>query len=117
MHKLLLTTIAVAIGRALAVSGCRHISQRRDPPGGASMAQPIAFDVDNQSNPGNDFANYANAKWNKVKTPADIADFIDTSYSNGDSYVFSYSSGADFTTKKKALDKWADGDDTLVTIW
>ena len=197
MHKHFLTPIALAIGAALAISGCSNNAQNQDasapaasatapapahtaaaPAPGASVAitpeQPIAFDLDDQYNPCNDFADYVNAKWNKanpipadqtrwgafgilherslqqqkqiletaaqdardhkgngleqklgnlyaagldtatidklgydpikpqlaaidaLKTSADIADFINTSYNNGDSYVFSFGSGADF---------------------
>jgi putative endopeptidase len=196
MHKHLLTPIALAIGAALAVSGCGNNQNPNTPAPAASTAapapastaaapapgstvaitpaQPIAFDLDDQYNPCNDFAEYVNAKWNKanpipadqtswgafgilhersmqqqkqilataaqdakdhkgseleqklgnlyaagldtatidklgydpikpqlaaidaLKTPADIADFINTSYDNGDSYVFAFGSGADF---------------------
>ena len=197
MHKHLLTPIALAIGAALAVAGCSNNAQNQNgvtttgatsapapahtaaaPAAGSTVAiapeQPIAFDLDDQYNPCNDFAQYVNAKWNKanpipadqtrwgafgilhersmqqqkqllqnaaqdakgnngskleqklgnlyaagmdtatidklgydpikpqltaidaLKTPADIADFINTSYNNGDSYVFSFGSGADF---------------------
>ncbi|HEX5952328.1 MAG TPA: M13 family metallopeptidase, partial [Rhodanobacteraceae bacterium] len=196
MHKHLLTPVALAIGAALAVSGCGNNQNPNTPAPAASAAapapastaaapapgstvaitpaQPIAFDLDDQYNPCNDFAEYVNAKWNKanpipadqtswgafgilhersmqqqkqilataaqdakdhkgseleqklgnlyaagldtatidklgydpikpqlaaidaLKTPADIADFINTSYDNGDSYVFAFGSGADF---------------------
>jgi putative endopeptidase len=197
MHKHLLTPIALAVGAALAVSGCSNNggnpnasapvasstapapAQTASAPAPGSTvaitpAQPIAFELDDQYNPCNDFAEYVNAKWNKanpipadqttwgafgilhersvqqqkqiletaaqdardhkgneleqklgnlyaagldtatidklgydpikpqlaaidaLKTPADIADFINTSYNNGDSYVFSFGSGADF---------------------
>jgi putative endopeptidase len=192
MHKYLLTPIALAIGVALAVSGCGKSGQDQNPSASASTPtpahsapaaaasvvipadQPIAFTLDDQYNPCDDFANYVNAKWNQanpmpadqtrwgafgilheksllqqkqllqnaaqdvknhtgseleqklgklyvagldtaaidklgyepikpqlaqieaLKTPADVADFIGTSYNNGDSYVFDFSSGADF---------------------
>jgi len=197
MHKHFPTPIALAIGAALAISGCSNNAQDQNasapaasatapapahtaaaPAPAASVAitpeQPIAFDLDDQYNPCNDFADYVNAKWNKanpipadqtrwgafgilherslqqqkqileaaaqeardhkgneleqklgnlyaagldtatidklgydpikpqlaaidaLKTPADIADFIDTSYNNGDSYIFNFGSGADF---------------------
>ena len=197
MHKHLLTPIALAVGAALAVSGCSNNGRNPNasapvasstapapaqtasaPASGSTVAiapaQSIAFDLDDQYNPCNDFAEYVNAKWNKanpipadqttwgafgilhersvqqqkqiletaaqdardhkgneleqklgnlyaagldtatidklgydpikpqlaaidaLKTPVDIADFISTSYNNGDSYVFSFGSGADF---------------------
>jgi putative endopeptidase len=197
MHKHLLTPIALAVGAALAVSGCSNNGRNPNasapvasstapapaqtasaPAPGSTVAiapaQSIAFDLDDQYNPCNDFAEYVNAKWNKanpipadqttwgafgilhersvqqqkqnletaaqdardhkgneleqkhgnlyaagldtatidklgydpikpqlaaidaLKTPVDIADFISTSYNNGDSYVFSFGSGADF---------------------
>ncbi|MGH8191264.1 MAG: M13 family metallopeptidase [Rhodanobacteraceae bacterium] len=92
MHKLLLTPIALAVGAALAVSGCSnnaHNENTQAPaapatapapahtapanqasaPAPAStaaitLAQPIAFTLDDQYNPCNDFADYVNAKWN-----------------------------------------------------
>jgi len=204
MHKHLLTPIALAIGAALAVSGCSNNGQNPNtsapaaantapapaqtasaPASGSTVAitpaQPIAFDLDDQYNPCNDFAEYVNAKWNKanpipadqstwgafgilhersmqqqkqiletaaqgakdhkgneleqklgnlyaagldtatidklgydpikpqlaaidaLKTPADIADFINTSYDNGDSYVFDFGSGADFKDATKQI--------------
>ena len=204
MHKHLLTPIALAVGAALAVSGCSNNGQNPNtsapaaantapapaqtasaPASGSTVAitpaQPIAFDLDDQYNPCNDFAEYVNAKWNKanpipadqstwgafgilhersmqqqkqiletaaqgakdhkgneleqklgnlyaagldtatidklgydpikpqlaaidaLKTPADIADFINTSYDNGDSYVFDFGSGADFKDATKQI--------------
>jgi putative endopeptidase len=202
MQKILLTPIALAIGAALVVSGCSNTTQNQAGPAAASSAsapapahtasaaaadvaipadQPIAFDVDDQYSPCNDFANYVNAKWNKanpipsdqtrwgafgilheksllqqkqilqsaaqdakankgskleqklgtlyaagmdtdainklgydpikpqlaeidgLKTPADIADFINTSYNNGDSYVFDFGSSADFKDATKQI--------------
>jgi putative endopeptidase len=196
MHKHPLTPIALAIGAALAVAGCSNNTQNQNasepaattapvpahtastPAPGSTVAiapeQPIAFDLDDQYNPCNDFANYVNANWNKanpipadqtrwgafgilherslqeqkqiletaaqdakdhkgknlqqklgnlyaagldtatldklgydpikpelaaidaLKTPTDIADFINASFNEGDSYVFSFGSGADF---------------------
>ena len=198
MHKNLLTPIALAVGATLAMSACGNSSQNQNtmtpaasapahsaPAAAASVAippdQPIAFTLDDQYQPCDDFANYVNAKWNKanpipadqtqwgafgmlheksllqqkqllqnaaqdatqhkgseleqklgnlyvagldtaaidqlgydpiksrlgqidaLKTPADITDFIDTSYDNGDSYVFSFSSGADFHDATKQI--------------
>src|SRR5690348_13280716 len=209
MHKHLLTPIALAIGAALAVAGCSNnghnpnhttaaastaaastaapATARSAPaPAPASTValvpeQPIAFDLDEQYDPCNDFADYVNAKWNKanpipadqtswgafgilhersvqqqkqileaaaqdakgnkgsaleqklgnlyaagmdtatidklgydpikpqlaaidaLKTPADIADFISTSYNNGDSYVFAFGSGTDFNDATKQI--------------
>jgi len=209
MHKHLLTPIALAIGAALAVAGCSNnghnpnhttaaastaaastaapATARSAPaPAPASTValvpeQPIAFDLDEQYDPCNDFADYVNAKWNKanpipadqtswgafgilherstqqqkqilesaaqdaknrkgselqqklgnlyaagmdtatidklgydpikpqlaaidaLKTPDDIANFINTSYDNGDSYVFAFGSGADFKDATKQI--------------
>ena len=204
MHKHLLTPIALAVGAALAVSGCSNNGQNQNtsapatantapapaqtasaPASGSTVAitpaQPIAFDLDDQYNPCNDFAEYVNAKWNKanpipadqatwgafgilhersmqqqkqiletaaqdakdhkgneleqklgnlyaagldtatidklgydpikpqlaaidaLKTPADIADFINTSYDNGDSYVFNFGSNADYKDATKQI--------------
>ncbi|HJP98353.1 MAG TPA: M13 family metallopeptidase [Rhodanobacteraceae bacterium] len=208
MHKHLLTPIALAIGAALAVAGCSNNGHNNSkaaastataasvatsstaqsapaPAAGSTVAivpeQPIAFDLDEQYNPCNDFADYVNAKWNKanpipadqtswgafgilhersmqqqkqileaaaqdaqnhkgselqqklgnpyaagmdtgtidklgydpikpqlaaidaLKTPADIADFITTSYNNGDSFVFAFGSGADFKDATKQI--------------
>src|SRR5690348_16157563 len=203
MHKHLLTPIALAIGAALAVSGCsNNQNQNASAPAASTSApapahtasapapgstvalvpeQPIAFDLDEQYDPCNDFADYVNAKWNKanpipadqtswgafgilhersmqqqkqilesaaqdakkrkgselqqklgnlyaagidtatidklgydpikpqlaaidaLKTPADIADFINTSFNNGDSYVFNFGSGADFKDATKQI--------------
>ncbi|TAN03871.1 MAG: M13 family peptidase [Rhodanobacteraceae bacterium] len=202
MHKHLMTPIALAVCAALAVSGCsKTTSQHSSAPATApastastaapapartaaapapatsvaiSPAQPIAFTLDDQYNPCNNFEDYVNAKWNKanpipsdqtvwggfemlaqqsmqeqnqilanaaadakdhkgtelqqklgnlyaagmdtaaidklgydpikaklaaidaLKTPADIVDFINTSYNEGDGYVFGFGSGADF---------------------
>ncbi|HEX7324096.1 MAG TPA: M13 family metallopeptidase [Rhodanobacteraceae bacterium] len=38
-----------------------------------------------------------------LKTPSEIAAFIDTSFNNGDSYVFSFGSGADFKDATKQI--------------
>src|SRR5690348_8844389 len=204
MHKYLSTPIALAVGAALAVSGCSNNGQNPNtsapatantapapaqtasaPASGSTVAitpaQPIAFDLDDQYNPCNDFADYVNAKWNKanpipadqtswgafgilhersvqqqkqileaaaqdakgnkgsaleqklgnlyaagmdtatidklgydpikpqlaaidaLKTPADIADFINTSYNNGDSYVFNFGSSADYKDATKQI--------------
>lgn len=204
MHKYLSTPIALAVGAALAVSGCSNNGRNQNtsapaaantapapaqtpstPAPGSTVAimpaQPIAFDLDDQYNPCNDFAEYVNAKWNKanpipadqstwgafgilhersmqqqkqiletaaqgakdhkgneleqklgnlyaagldtatidklgydpikpqlaaidaLKTPADVADFINTSYDNGDSYVFDFGSGADFKDATKQI--------------
>ncbi|WHZ18459.1 MAG: Metallopeptidase [Rhodanobacteraceae bacterium] len=202
MHKHLLTPIALAVGAALAVSGCSNQAQNTSAPAASASApapahtapapapastvaitpeQPIAFDLDDQYNPCNDFADYVNAKWNKanpipadqttwgafgilhersmqqqkqiletaaqdakdhkgseleqklgnlyaagldtatidklgydpikpqlaaidaLKTPADIADFIDTSYNNGDNYVFNFGSNADYKDATKQI--------------
>ncbi|MGH8145967.1 MAG: M13 family metallopeptidase [Rhodanobacteraceae bacterium] len=195
MHKYLMTPIALAVGTALAVSGCSNQAQNHttsapaetSAPASAASApvpastvaitpdQPIAFTLDDQYDPCDDFANYVNAKWNKanpipadqsrwgafgilhkkslqeqkqlletaaqhatndtgsklqqklgnlyaagmdaaainklgytpikpqlaaidaLKTPADIVNFIDTSYNNGDGYVFRFGARADFT--------------------
>jgi putative endopeptidase len=193
MYKHLLTPMALAVGAALAVSGCSHRTQdqgasapvasapasaRSAPAAAASVVilpdQPIAFTLDTQYDPCTDFANYVNAVWNQanpipadqtrwggsgvvheksllqqkqllqdaaqgaqtqagraleqklgnlylagldtaaidrlgydpikpqlaqidaLKTPADIAAFIDASYNNGDGYVFSLRTDADF---------------------
>ncbi|HEX5960165.1 MAG TPA: M13 family metallopeptidase [Rhodanobacteraceae bacterium] len=201
MHKHLMTPIALAVGAALAVSGCNNTGSQNPsssaPAASASAPapahtapvptvaippdQPIAFNLDDQYNPCNDFAEYVNAKWNKanpipadqtrwgafgilhekslleqkqilqnvaqdasdhkgsqleqklgnlyaagmdtaaidklgydpikpqlaaidaLKTPADIAGFITTSYNNGDGYVFSFGSGADFKDATKQI--------------
>ncbi|HLI17734.1 MAG TPA: M13 family metallopeptidase [Rhodanobacteraceae bacterium] len=206
MHKHLLTPIALAVGAALAVSGCSHNAQNeskttsapaasRTAPAPAHTApapapastvaitpeQPIAFTLDDQYNPCNDFAEYVNATWNKanpipadqtswgafgilhertmqqqkqiletasqdakdhkgsaleqklgnlydagmdtaaidklgydpikpqlaaidaLKTPSDIENFLDTSFNNGDSYVFDFGSGADFKDASKQI--------------
>ena len=203
MHKQMMTPIALAVGAALALSGCSNNSSQNSststPAASASAPAPahtapapastvaippdqaMAFDLDDQYNPCNDFANYVNAKWDKanpipsdqtrwgsfsllhqksllqqkqiletaaqdakdhtgselqqklgdlyaagmdtsaidklgydpikpqlaaidaLKTPADIADFLDTSFNNGDSYVFSFGSGADFKDATKQI--------------
>ena len=93
MHKHLPTAIALALGTAIAVSGCSNSAQDNNPPASASsaasaatpasagkapasastaFAQPIAFTLDDQYSPCNDFANYVNAKWNAANPiPAD----------------------------------------------
>jgi putative endopeptidase len=95
MHKYLSTPIALAVGAALAVSGCSNNGRNQNtsapaaantapapaqtastPAPGSTVAimpaQPIAFDLDDQYNPCNDFAEYVNAKWNKANPiPAD----------------------------------------------
>jgi putative endopeptidase len=185
----------LAIGAALAVSGCSNnaSNQASSTPAASASApapahtaaapastvaipadQPIAFTLDDQYNPCNDFDQYVNAKWNAanpipadqtrwgafgilheksllqqkqiletaasdaknhtgseleqklgnlydagmdtaaidklgydpikpqlaaidgLKTPADIADFLDTSFNNGDSYIFDFGSSADY---------------------
>jgi putative endopeptidase len=202
MHKHLLTPIALAIGAALAVSGCSNNAQNQNtsapaasasapapaqsaPAPGSTVAilpdQPLAFGVDDQYNPCNDFDNYVNAKWDKanpipadqtrwgafgilhekslqqqkslletaaynaknskgselqqklgnlyaagldtatidklgydpikpqlssidaLKTRDDIVNFIDTSYDNGDGYVFNFGSSADFKDATKQI--------------
>ncbi len=206
MHKHLLTPIALAVGAALALSGCSNTSSQNSsasapaasasapasaqsaakPAAGSSVVsippdQPMAFNLDDQYNPCNDFADYVNANWNKanpipadqtswgsfsmlhekslmqqrqiletaaqnakehkgndlqqklgdlyaagmdtaaidqrgydpikpqlaaidaLKTPADIAGFLDASFDNGDSYVFDFGSGADFKDATKQI--------------
>jgi putative endopeptidase len=206
MHKHLLTPIALAVGAALAVSGCSNNAQNQASSAPAASAaastsapapahtapapastvaipadQPIAFTLDDQYNPCNDFDQYVNSKWNAanpipadqtrwgafgilheksllqqkqiletaasdaknhdgskleqklgnlydagmdtaaidklgydpikpqltaidgLKTPADIADFLDTSFNNGDSYVFNFGSHADFKDATKQI--------------
>ncbi|HEX7349366.1 MAG TPA: M13 family metallopeptidase [Rhodanobacteraceae bacterium] len=202
MHKHLMTPIALAIGAALALSGCsKTASQAPAASASASASAPapahsapapatsaaipseqsMAFTLDTQFNPCDDFANYVNSKWNAanpipadqtrwgafgilnerslmeqkqiletaatdakdskgsqleqqlgnlyaagmdtaaidklgydpikpqltaidaLKTPADIANFLDTSFNNGDSYVFSFGSGADFKDATKQI--------------
>ncbi|HLI19335.1 MAG TPA: M13 family metallopeptidase N-terminal domain-containing protein, partial [Rhodanobacteraceae bacterium] len=97
MHKHLLTPIALAIGAALAISGCSNSAQNANAPQSAppapttaaaparaqtapaapapastAAAQPIAFTLDDQYDPCNDFADYVNAKWNAANPiPAD----------------------------------------------
>ncbi|MBS0382686.1 MAG: M13 family metallopeptidase [Proteobacteria bacterium] len=97
MQKHLLTPIALAIGVALATGGCSQTqsgapgsasapasSSSAPAPArtaaapvaastaGAALAQPIAFTLDDQYSPCNDFANYVNAKWNAAHPiPAD----------------------------------------------
>ncbi len=97
MHKPLITTlVALATGLALATAGCSqsphgtagsspaqpasvapapaHTVSAPSPAstGGASLAQPIAFELDNQYDPCTDFADYVNAKWNAAHPiPAD----------------------------------------------
>jgi putative endopeptidase len=199
----MMTPIALAVGAALALSGCSNTSSQNSstsaPAASASAPAPahtapapastvaippdqaMAFDLDDQYNPCNDFADYVNAKWNKanpipsdqtrwgsfsllhekslmqqkqiletaaqdakdqkgselqqklgnlyaagmdtaaidklgddpikpqlaaidaLKTPADIADFLDTRFNNGDSYVFNFGSGADFKDATKQI--------------
>jgi putative endopeptidase len=202
MHKHLLTPIALAIGAALAVSGCSNNAQNQASSAPAASAsapapahtapapastvvipadQPIAFTLDDQYNPCNDFDQYVNAKWNAanpipadqtrwgafgilheksllqqkqiletaaydarnhtgseleqklgnlydagmdtaaidklgydpikpqlaaidgLKTPADIADFLGTSFNNGDGYVFNFGANADFKDATKQI--------------
>ena len=207
MPKHLLTPIALAVGAALAVSGCSNNASNQAssaPTSAATSAsapapahtaaapapastvaipadQPIAFTLDDQYNPCNDFDQYVNAKWNAanpipadqtrwgafgilheksllqqkailetaaqdaknhkgsaleqklgnlydagmdtaaidkagydpikpqltaidaLKTPSDIANFLDTSFDNGDSYVFDFGSGADFKDATKQI--------------
>lgn len=38
-----------------------------------------------------------------LKNPSDIVDFIDTSFNNGDSYIFDFGSGADFKDATKQI--------------
>ncbi len=200
MSRQLIKPIALAIGMALAVSGCGNTAQNAGSPSSASTAaassaasaapastapasvstvqippdQSIAFTLDNNYDPCTDFASYVNAKWNKanpipadqtrwgafgilhhksllqqkkilenaawnaghdkgstlqqklgnlyaagmdtatinklgydpikpklakidaLENTADIVKFINTSYNEGDGYVFSFGSGADF---------------------
>ncbi|MGH8111239.1 MAG: M13 family metallopeptidase [Rhodanobacteraceae bacterium] len=199
MHKFSMTPIALATGAVLALSGCGHnannegasapaasastaaaasASSAAAPAGPASVSIPpeqsLAFTLDDQYSPCNDFDQYVNANWNAanpipsdqsrwgafgmlndramlqqkqilldaawdaqhdkgsaiekklgdlyaagmdtaaidklgydpikpqlaaidaLKTPADVADFITTSYNDGDRYVFRFGSGADF---------------------
>ncbi|TAN09040.1 MAG: M13 family peptidase [Rhodanobacteraceae bacterium] len=203
MHKHLMTPIALAVGAALAISGCSNTTSQAPssstPATSASAAapahtapapastvtippeQPVAFTLDDQFQPCDNFAEYVNAKWNAanpipadetrwgafnvlnqrsqleqrqiletsaadakdkkgsalqqklgnlyaagmdtaaidklgydpikpqlaaidaLKTPADIAGFLDTSFNNGDSYVFSFGSGADFKDATKQI--------------
>ncbi|MGH8191785.1 MAG: M13 family metallopeptidase, partial [Rhodanobacteraceae bacterium] len=101
MKKFLMTPIALAVGAALALAGCSqspHGAASSAPapaapatapapahtaaaPASASTAaatataklvQPIAFTLDEQYNPCNDFAEYVDAKWNQANPiPAD----------------------------------------------
>src|SRR6185437_7254387 len=93
MHKHLLTPIALAVGAALAVSGCSNNAQNQASSAPAASAsapapahtapapastvaipadQPIAFTLDDQYNPCNDFDQYVNSKWNTANPiPAD----------------------------------------------
>ncbi|MDE2225417.1 MAG: M13 family metallopeptidase [Xanthomonadaceae bacterium] len=206
MHKYLLTPVALVIGAALAVSGCSNNAQNPASSAPAASAaastsapapahtapapastvaipadQPIAFTLDDQYNPCNDFDQYVNSKWNTanpipadqtrwgafgilheksmqqqkqiletaaqdakdhkgsaleqklgnlyaagldtaaidklgydpikpqltaidgLKTPADIADFLNTSFNNGDNYIFNFGSGADFKDATKQI--------------
>ncbi|HET7561985.1 MAG TPA: M13 family metallopeptidase [Rhodanobacteraceae bacterium] len=86
MQKHLLTPIALAIGTALAVAGCSNTSQNQATSAPASAAstsapavapapastvvippdQAIAFDLNDQFKPCDDFAQYVNANWNKA---------------------------------------------------
>jgi putative endopeptidase len=43
------------------------------------------------------------AKIDALKSSADVADFLDQSFNDGDSYVFSFSSGADFKDATKQI--------------
>src|SRR6185437_4400638 len=93
MHKHLLTPLALAVGAALAVPGCSNNAQNQassapatsvsapapahTAPAPASTVaipadQPIAFTLDDQYNPCNDFDQYVNSKWNTANPiPAD----------------------------------------------
>ncbi|HEX7348991.1 MAG TPA: M13 family metallopeptidase, partial [Rhodanobacteraceae bacterium] len=194
MHKHSLTPIALAISAALALS-VGSIAFALTPPAATSTPvksapapaiaitppQPIAFTLDDQYNPCDNFADYVNAKWNKanpipadqtrwggfnelaqrsmqeqnqilvsvatdakahkgtalqqklgnlyaagmdtaaidqlgydpiksklaaidaLKTPADIVKFINTSYNEGDGYVFGFGAGADFKDASKQI--------------
>ncbi len=97
MHKHLLTPIALAVGATLAISGCSNHAQNSNaaasaptstapgtsvaaatPAAAATVAitpdQPIAFTLDSQYNPCDDFVDYVDAKWNKANPiPADEA--------------------------------------------
>jgi putative endopeptidase len=87
MHKHPMTPVALAIGLALATAGCsqspqgstgspaQNASTAAAPShtapapaaastAGAALSQPIAFQLDDQYDPCNDFADYVNAKWN-----------------------------------------------------
>jgi putative endopeptidase len=87
MHKHPMTPVALAVGMALAIAGCSQSphgnagssaqtastaaapSHTASAPAaastaGATLSQPIAFQLDDQYDPCNDFADYVNAKWN-----------------------------------------------------
>jgi putative endopeptidase len=89
MHQQRMTHLALAIVAALALTACNQAQQGNvgssakpaaasTPPVAAHAApapapastvaipadQPIAFTLDDQHNPCNDFADYVNAKWN-----------------------------------------------------
>jgi putative endopeptidase len=204
MSKPLIKPIALAVGLALAVTGCGNSGQNAGSASSGSSAQaataapvstapanastvvippeqPLAFTLDDNYKPCDDFAKYVNAKWNKanpippdesrwgafgvlhkrsmlqqkkilenavadakhdkgskleqklgnlyaagmdtdkieqlgydpiksklaridaLKSPSDIVDFIDTSYNEGDGYVFSFGSSADFKDATKQI--------------
>lgn len=179
MNKHLIKPLAIGVGLALATAGASAAERGTSVSVSASDIdvipdQPLAFNLDNQYNACEDFANYVNAKWNEANpipsdetrwgafgrlhkkslqqqrvilvkaahdaanndgsaleqklgrlyaagmdtdainklgyTPiksklaqiddigdsGDIVNFIDTSYNEGDSYVFRFGSGADF---------------------
>jgi putative endopeptidase len=206
MHKHLLTPIALAIGAALAVSGCSNPAQNQNaskPAASAPASKPapahtapmpapastvaivpdqsIAFDLDTKYDPCNDFTDYVDAKWDAanpipsdqtrwgafgilqeksmqqqkqiletaawdakhqqgdeltqklgnlyaagmnetaidklgydpikpqlaaidgLKNSTDIVNFLDSSFDDGNSYIFDFGSGADFKDATKQI--------------
>lgn len=61
------------------------------------------MDTDTINNLGYDPIKPKLAKIDALKTTADIVNFIDSSYSDGDGYVFSFGSGADFNDATKQI--------------
>ncbi|HET6725650.1 MAG TPA: M13 family metallopeptidase [Gammaproteobacteria bacterium] len=182
MKKHLITPLVIGVGLALAASGASAADHMASASGANVIPdQPIAFTLDDQYDPCEDFASYVNAKWNKanpipadetrwgafgilhkkslqqqklilvnaardaqdhkgsplerklgnlyaagldtaainklgytpiksklaqidnLKNTADIVNFIDTSYNEGDGYVFSFGSGADFNDATRQI--------------